>query len=201
VPVAVDIAYVETPDAEPLGVRRQFGRSLMRRLVDARLGAGVARVETAESGQPVVVGATRLAFVSLTHTDRLVAAAFATARVGIDAEPLARPSPPPSLHARVCSPAELRWLEGLPEHQRHQGFLRLWTRKEAYGKAIGAGIGFDLRSTDFGSGDGPLGGVPGEWHAREVALSPDVVAAVVVDGAIGRLELAKVDPRELADLG
>ncbi|HEX7104906.1 MAG TPA: 4'-phosphopantetheinyl transferase superfamily protein [Acidothermaceae bacterium] len=200
-PVAVDIAYVETPDAEPLGVRRQFGRSLMRRLVDARLGAGVARVETAESGQPVVLGAARPAFVSLTHTDRLVAAAFATTRVGIDAEPLDRAPSRPSLRARVCSPAELRWLDELPESQQSQGFLRLWTRKEAYGKAIGVGIGFGLRSTDFVPDDAPHRGVPGGWHAREVALSPDVVAAVVVEGSIGRIELTKVDPRELADLG
>ncbi len=200
-PVAVHIAYLETPDAEPLGVRRQFGSALFRRLLDEHLGLGVGRVETAESGQPIVVGATEPAFVSLSHTDRVVAAALAATRVGIDAERHDRVASHPGLRARVCSPTELRWLEQLPEHQRDECFLRLWTRKEAYGKAIGVGIGFDLRSTNFISDDAPLAGVAGEWHARAVALSPDVVATVVAEGVIADVRVAEVDRRELARLG
>jgi phosphopantetheinyl transferase len=197
----VRVAYVVTLDAEPLGVQRQFGRSLMRRLVDKRFGAGVARVETAESGQPIVVGASRPAFVSLTHTDRLVAAAFASTRVGIDAEPLQRTPSHPALHARVCSPSELRWLGELPEHQRDQGFLRLWTRKESYGKAIGVGLEFEWRSTKFNPDDARLAGVPGRWHATDVDLGAGVVATVVVEGGRRAIEVVKVDSRELPDLG
>jgi len=198
---AVEIAYFVTPDAETLGVRRHFGRWLMQRLVDGRFGAGEARIETAESGQPVVVGANRPAFVSLTHTDRLIAAAFATARVGVDAEPLHRTTSHPNLHARVCSPIELRWLDELPEHQRSHGFLRLWTRKESYGKAIGVGLGFEWRSTSVNPDDARLTGVPGEWHASELDLGSDVVAAVVVEGGPRPIEVFKVDWRELPDLG
>jgi 4'-phosphopantetheinyl transferase len=198
---AVEIASLVTPDAEPLGVRRQFGRLLMQRLVDERFGAGEARVDTAESGQPVVVGANRPAFVSLTHTDRLIAAAFAMARVGVDAEPLHRATSHPALHARVCSVSELRWLEALPEPQQNQGFLRLWTRKESYGKAIGVGLGFEWRSTSFNPDDASLAGVPGEWHASELELGSDVVAAVVVEGGPRPIEVLKVDWRELPDLG
>jgi phosphopantetheinyl transferase len=197
----VHIAYVVTPDAEPLGVRRQFGRSLMRRLLDTRLGAGVARVEVTESGQPVVVGAARPAFVSLSHTDRLVAAAFATSRVGIDAEPLDRTPSHPSVRSRVCSAAELSWLDELPEHRRDEGFLRLWTRKESYGKAIGVGLRFEWRSTSFNPDDARLGGVPGDWHASDVDLGGDVVATVVVEGGAQEIEVVKVDSRELPDLG
>jgi len=197
----VHIAYVVTPDAEPLGVRRRFGRSLMRRLLDARFGAGAARVEITESGQPVVVGAPRPVFVSLTHTDRLVAAAFATARVGIDAEPVDRTPSHPALRSRMCSASELSWLDELPEDQRDQGFLRLWTRKESYGKAIGVGLRFEWRSTSFNPDDARLAGVPGEWHASDVDLGADVVATVVVEGAAQAIEVVKVDSCELPDLG
>jgi len=191
----VHIAYVVTPDAEPLGVRRQLGRSLMQRLVDDGLGAGVGRVEIAESGQPVVVGARRPAFVSLTHTDRLVAAAFATTRVGVDAEPLDRATSHPAVRARVCSASELRWLDKLPKSQQNQGFLRLWTRKEAYGKAIGVGLGFEWGSTSFNPDDARLAGVPGEWHAGDVDLGADVVATVVVEGDPPDVEVMRVDTR------
>lgn len=200
-PFAVHIAYVETPDAEPLGVRRQFGAALFRRLLDERFGAGVARVETAESGQPIVTGVAEPAFASLTHTRRVVAAAFAAARVGVDAEPRDRVASQPALLARVCSASELRWLERQSESQRNEAFLRLWTRKEAYGKAIGVGIGFDLRSTNFNPDDDCLVGVPGEWHAIAVDLGADVVAALVIEGAAGNVTVTKVDHRELARLG
>ena len=204
VPAAVHIAYIETPDAEPLGVRRQFGAALFRRLLDERFGVGVARVDTAESGQPIVIGASEPAFVSLTHTDRVVAAALAAARVGVDAERADRDASHPGLVARVASTSELRWLERLPAGERNHGFLRLWTRKEAYGKAIGVGIGFDLRSTTFVPDDERLVGVPGEWCARAVDLGPDVVATVVVEGPVervGRVVVTKVDHREVAHLG
>jgi phosphopantetheinyl transferase len=200
VPVAVRIAYVETPDAEPLGVRRRFASALFRRLLDERFGAGVGRVESAESGQPLVIGVAEPAFVSLTHTDRVVAAAVATARVGIDVEDVSREASHPGLFARVCSAAELRWLERQPDDRRNLDFLRLWTRKEAYGKAIGVGLGFDLRSTNFVPDDDRLSGVPGRWHATTVDLGSDVVAAVVVEGRAIRVAVAKVDHRELARL-
>lgn len=197
----MSVAYLETPDAEPLGVRRQFGKSLLGRLLDERFGTRTAAVETLESGQPIVVGASEPAFVSLTHTDRLVAAVLAPTRVGIDAEPLDNTHSHPSLHSRVCSTAELSWLEQLPEFQRNQGFLRLWTRKESYGKAIGVGLGFEWRSTRFNPDDAALAGVAGEWHARELDLGPDVVAAVVVEGAQAAVAVTKVDWRDVAHLG
>lgn len=200
-PVAVHIAYVETPDVAPLGVRRQFGAALLRRLLDERFGAGVGQVETAASGQPIVVGATEPAFVSLTHTDRLVAAALAGARVGIDAEPRDRVASQPALRARVCSAAELEWLARQPDERRDVEFLRVWTRKEAYGKAIGVGIGYDLRATNFIPDDDRLAGVPGEWRATSVDLGPDVVASLVVEGAPRRVAVTKVDHREVARLG
>jgi phosphopantetheinyl transferase len=200
VPVAVRIAYLETPDAEPLGVRRQFGSALFRRLLDERFGAGVGSVRTADSGQPVVTDVTEPAFVSLTHTHRLVAAALAAARVGIDAESRDRVASP-GLRARVCSSSELRWLARQSEDRRDVDFLRLWTRKEAYGKAIGVGIGFDLRATDFSPDDERLAGVSGEWRAAFADLGPDVVAALVVEGDAPDVVVTKVDRRELAHLG
>ncbi len=200
-PVAVHIAYVETPDAEPLGVRRQFAAALFRRVLDERLGAGVGRVVNAESGQPLVSGVAEPTFVSLTHTDFVVAVALASARVGLDVEHVDREASHPGLFARVSSPAELRWLERQPVDRRNREFLRLWTRKEAYGKAIGVGLGFDLRSTNFIPDDDRLSGVPGKWHATAVDLGSDVVAAVVVEGRASQVTVTKVDHRELAHLG
>lgn len=47
---------------------------------------------------------------------------------------------------RYFSPQENTVLRGLPDGERHLGFYRLWTRKEAVVKAIGHGITLPLSS-------------------------------------------------------
>ena len=57
------------------------------------------------------------------------------------------------------TPAELRDLNALPDARLHDGFFAAWTRKEAYVKALGAGLSVPLDSF-------------------EVALHPDQPAAL-----------------------
>jgi 4'-phosphopantetheinyl transferase len=99
------------------------------------------------------------------------------------------------LEARVCSPAEAAALDILHGDERERAFMAIWTRKEAYGKAIGVGLGFEWSSTSFNPDDARLAGVPGEWHARDVDLGVDVVATVVVEGDPPDVEVMRVDTR------
>ena len=56
---------------------------------------------------------------------------------------------------RFFSAAEVRALEALPEAERMLAFHRVWTRKEAYVKALGLGLALELSSFDVSHDPGP----------------------------------------------
>ncbi|MEU8013077.1 4'-phosphopantetheinyl transferase family protein [Micromonospora parva] len=95
-------------------------------------------------GRPVVrvdevTGPVELA-VSVSRTAGLVVvAARRGGAVGVDVERI-RPLPALALAGRWFPPAELAWLADRPEAGRTVDFLRLWTAKEAVGKALGRGL-------------------------------------------------------------
>lgn len=59
--------------------------------------------------------------------------------VGVDVE-RCRQLPALGLARRWYSPAEVAWLAARPEPGHSRDFLRLWTAKEAVGKALGLGL-------------------------------------------------------------
>lgn len=76
---------------------------------------------------------------NLSHSGDYVILAASTEPVGVDLQkwiPVRQ-----GLAERFFTAAENRWLVALPERERIGGFYRLWTRKEAYGKYTGQGIG------------------------------------------------------------
>lgn len=83
---------------------------------------------------------------NLTHTEGLAACAVAWERaVGVDAERVGR-TVDRDLARRFFAPAEVAHLDCLPEAQRGDVFLRYWTAKEAYLKALGTGLSTALDS-------------------------------------------------------
>ncbi|MFG3698150.1 4'-phosphopantetheinyl transferase family protein [Micromonospora sp. NPDC047620] len=78
--------------------------------------------------------------VSVSRADRVVVVAARLAGpVGVDVE-RSRPLPALALGRRWYAPAEAAWLAGRPAGGRAADFLRLWTAKEAVGKALGVGL-------------------------------------------------------------
>ncbi|MEV5768963.1 4'-phosphopantetheinyl transferase superfamily protein [Micromonospora sp. NPDC052213] len=78
--------------------------------------------------------------VSVSRADRVVVVAARVAGpVGVDVE-RSRPLPALALARRWYAPAEAAWLAGRPAGGRAADFLRLWTAKEAVGKALGMGL-------------------------------------------------------------
>lgn len=88
-----------------------------------------------EHKKPLLSGAE--AEISIAHSGDYAAAAAAKRPVGIDLERV-RPLPNTVL-LRMCSPAELHWVNAHPEKSLYR-FFRLWTMKEAFGKMLGIGI-------------------------------------------------------------
>ena len=95
-----------------------------------------------EQGRPEIRSpeGTGLRF-SLSHTDGLAACLVCREwACGVDVEPAGARRDPMRIARRYFTPGELELLEGLPETERHDRFLRIWTLKEAFLKARGTGI-------------------------------------------------------------
>lgn len=84
-----------------------------------------------ENGKPFVTDGS--AFVSVSHTEELTFVAVAEKNIGLDAEKLSRPA----------DPRLTRWFsqkEKAAAGENNAGRLKIWVRKEAYGKFTGRGL-------------------------------------------------------------
>lgn len=165
--------------------RYQVAHLALRRELGARLGHDPATLafyrETCPCcgephGRPAVVGGDGLHF-SLSHAHDLVLLAFARVPVGADVERLV-PLETVAATASVLHPSETAEIGALPEARRPHAFSRCWTRKEAYLKGTGSGLGEDPSVTYVGSGPEP-GTVPG-WRLVDLEVPAGYAAAVAL---------------------
>lgn len=91
----------------------------------------------------------RLRF-NLSHTTGLVACAVSLVHdVGVDVECRSRRADIEGLSRQVLAPAEAAALAALTGESARARFFEYWTLKEAYIKAVGAGLSLPLRSIAF----------------------------------------------------
>ncbi|MCM2429994.1 4'-phosphopantetheinyl transferase family protein [Streptomyces sp. RKAG337] len=139
---AMDPNAVTVVLAPACGDRRNAARRLLSRVADELLGApAAARIERDGLGRPYLTRADGAELqVSISHCDDVVAVALTrSGRVGVDVE-LLRTLPALRLAGRYFDRAEAQWLADRPAAGRTPDFLRLWTAKEALGKALGVGL-------------------------------------------------------------
>ncbi len=180
-------------------VRRMAARLAIRVLLASYLGMDPREVEIAygSNGRPELVGGHGLSF-NLSHTADL--AVFAVGRrrtVGVDIETLARRPPSPGLIARTLNPGESARVMRVGGQRRTEAFLRYWTIKEAYAKALGAGLAFDFRDIAVeGNSARPrlelADDVAERWRVRRLRPWPGIVGAVVADGEPWRLRVREL---------
>ena len=103
-----------------------------------------AAVERLPAGRPVLRGRDDV-FFSLSHSGNYAVCAVSGRSVGADVQEVrtVRMS-----IARRFHPAEQEWLESLPETERSAALFRLWTRKEAWVKAVSHGRFLSLAEAD-----------------------------------------------------
>jgi 4'-phosphopantetheinyl transferase len=133
--------FVQPVHRERFVVAHAFLRDVVAR--QAGVLPGSLHFRTLAAGKPVLDGS-RLRF-NLSHSGGLALLAVTLDReVGVDVEAL-RPMPDAcELAERHFAPGEIAALRALPERDRDEAFLRCWTLKEAYVKAVGDGLGIPL---------------------------------------------------------
>ena len=99
------------------------------------------RMERAPEGKPFFPGFPEHHF-NLSHSGSFALCALDDAPIGADIQ-IVKDSWREGLPKRVCSPAELAWLEG--QSDRWSAFALLWALKEARGKYHGTGLSAGVR--------------------------------------------------------
>lgn len=183
-------------DSQRFSVTRARMRSVLG--VYVRSDPRELRFAYADRGKPSLVQTTTDIRFNVSHSgDRAVLGVTSGHEVGVDIEQIRINVECEQLAQRFFSPGERQVIHELPEDQKLTTFFRMWTCKEAFLKAHGAGLSRSLTSFEvqLGSEPGQLLRVRGDaeeekrWALVELEAVPTYASAAVVDGA---LESARV---------
>jgi len=156
---------------------------------------GQVSLGSTATGKPFVAGS-GLAF-NLSHSDGLaICAVTPEGEIGADVERIRPIDDADSLVERFFAADERRQYQAIEPRDRLATFYSIWTRKEAFVKATGAGLNRELQSFEVEvapEASEPrltsLSDPPGRWSLRAFVPRSGYVAAVALDRTIGALEL------------
>lgn len=158
------------------------------------------QIATTDKGKPYLKAPFDRVAISISHTPGLVAVCVSDANAcGVDLESLDRGISVEGLSARYLSLAERAWLEAHEPADRRQAFLKVWTLKEAYLKALGLGISVPLSALTFSWGESirlecaePAMQALDHWVFDQRILPSGHLLAVALEGPCSELELIEV---------
>jgi 4'-phosphopantetheinyl transferase len=207
---------------EQLRVRFVAGRGILRRLLGRYLQVAPGEVGFVYGphGKPALAAPLGLAShgmrpslaFNLAHSHNIAVYALAQAgRIGVDVEQMREVIEREQIVERFFSAHERQALAELPPVQREEAFFLCWTRKEAYLKALGAGMSFPLdrfsvslkpgepptllQAAEGYAGDDPVGEPAGKaWTLFHFEPAPRCYGAVAVEGCNWQLRLRQWRP-------
>jgi 4'-phosphopantetheinyl transferase len=139
---------------------------------DVKISRQCMHCDDVAHGKPFVAGAPELSF-SLSHSGSFVLVAVSEdACVGVDCEQVRERIHLDRLAARVLDADSYNTWSRVDHEQQLHSFLRAWTAKEAYLKAIGLGIATSL---------GSVSEQPEGWTMHALDQLPDYVACLAID--------------------
>jgi 4'-phosphopantetheinyl transferase len=185
---ADELARAKDFASEEARHRYAVARGILRALLGSLLNTPPRSVpiEAGPGGKPRLAGNRSRLHFNLSHSGHLALIAIADREVGIDLEAI-RPVPSAlEIARRRFAPAEARFVEEGDEGEIDRRFLLCWTRKEALVKAVGAGLGVDLRSFAVPlAGAGGIVSIDGfndkraqSWRIVDVPIGDEHLAAV-----------------------
>jgi hypothetical protein len=181
-PVLRELDTVLAPDERDASARVRVARAVTRTLLANALtiepaavviSRRCARCGDPSHGRPTVVDADISFSLSHSAAFAVVAVSRGDVRVGVDVEAVEPRARLDALAARVLNDREHADWSAIPdESDRLRAFLRAWTAREAYLKALGIGIVTRLRDVPDRV-DG--------WCARPLDLGESRIGALAVD--------------------
>lgn len=140
---------------------------------------------------------------SLSHSDKIALFAFARhCEIGVDIEHLSEISEKELIAERFFSRKEYDSIRSLPEEQKRESFIKGWTCKEAFIKALGDGLSHALDKFEVSM-------IPGEpakllrvegdsqeasrWSMQYLQPAPDYVGAFAVKSLMFETKLWRWD--------
>lgn len=135
--------------------------------------------------------------------ERIMIAVAAEGRLGVDIEEIRDVKHMLALSDKNFAPDESAGLRAATGRERRAHFFRLWTRKEAFLKALGVGLTHSLRSFSVDPSPQATQGLlavrdlpenPAEWHLAGIPCSEGAEAALAVDRAGIEVEALRYDP-------
>lgn len=183
--------------------RRHFvaARGVLRYLLGhyASIPAGDIRFKEGPYGKPEMPGSGGIRF-NVSHSGELGLYAIAVQReVGADIEQHRPMDDLESVSRHYFASREVAELEQVALPDRNAAFFRCWSRKEAFVKALGAGLSLPLDSFCVSIGEEPEltieGQLPGagEWRLFDITPCPGYSAALVTQGEPGAIYCARVE--------
>ncbi len=175
-------------------------RGWLRVILARCLGAAPEEIVFAygANGKPTLGGSYReneLSF-NLSHSgDYALIGLSARGPIGVDIEQVRAMPDFESMTSQYFSASETRAVMAYPEAGRLRAFFRCWTRKEAFMKATGEGMGIALDAFSVALDDDAETRISmhGEWTVRGLSLVRECEAAVAAAGPASGI-LAWRDP-------
>lgn len=139
--------------------------------------------EKNEHGKPRLKNHPEIGFNMSHSNDLAIVAVCSNAEIGVDIEYCKEKPSWEKIARRFFNELELNYLLKLPEDRQLIAFFQLWTRKEAYIKAIGTGLStplssFNVSYPEFIETDNNIKNQP-VWYQSDLQLNKPYVASVV----------------------
>lgn len=160
------------------------------------------RIAKAEHGKPYLVDTPELAF-NLSHSASVMVVAVGwNCRLGVDVEYCKSRTSLAGLVDKCFAKEESAYWYKLADERKVIEFYRFWTRKEAFVKATGRGIGLGLNHCVINpESQSKFLRIPVEygpvstWHALDIALGQDICSALVTDKLIAGVRIMELATR------
>lgn len=160
--------------------RFTIGRGALREILASYMGISAAAIQfdAGINKKPFAIADPQLCF-SISYSSDWLLIAVSNKDVGVDIEFIDSDFSSDEVAHEYFSAAELNYLD---TQHTNSSFYKLWTRKEAFLKATGQGIGDHLKFTASLDGahqlDSQLNGSDRNWKVLSFMLNQDYVCAV-----------------------